>query len=140
MHNQSGSRHCEMSVAYSGPCQIFMMKLLRKKCTIKSFIIDIWQGSKYTSGLWMSEKIHFLEILKHNKTSWSLIFVLLTNMEEIKFNFWRKQIYKYLKSLTIFDKFQHLGTFSSCIILKTSAIRFTYVKSDFWSSFDIQVL
>ena len=64
MHIQSGSRHCQMSVAYSGPCQKSMEKLLK---TVKSFIIDILQGSKYTSGLWMSEKTHFPEILKYNK-------------------------------------------------------------------------
>ena len=29
-HKQSGSRHCEMPVVYSGPCQKSMMKLLRK--------------------------------------------------------------------------------------------------------------
>ena len=67
MHKQSGSRHCKMSVAYLGPCQKSMMKLLRKYCTVKSFIIDTSQGSKYASGLWMSEKTHFLEILKYNK-------------------------------------------------------------------------
>ena len=67
MHKKSGSRHCEMSVAYSGPCQKSMAKLLRKQYTVKSFIIDILQGCKYASGLWMSEKTHFLEILEHNK-------------------------------------------------------------------------
>ena len=56
-----------MSVAYSEPRQKSMMKLSAKKFTAKSFIIDIWQGSKYASGLWMSEKTHFLEILKYNK-------------------------------------------------------------------------
>ena len=30
MHKQSGSRHCEMSVAYSGRCQKSMAKFLRK--------------------------------------------------------------------------------------------------------------
>ena len=64
MHIQSGSRHCQMSVAYSGPRQKSMEKLLK---TVKSFIIDILQGSKYTSGLWMSEKTRFPEILKYNK-------------------------------------------------------------------------
>ena len=57
-----------MSVTYSEPRQKSMMKLSAKKFTAKSFIIDIWQGSKYASGLWMPEKKHFLEILKiHNQ-------------------------------------------------------------------------
>ena len=38
MHKPSGSRHCEMPVTYSGPCQKSMIKLLH---TVKSFIIDI---------------------------------------------------------------------------------------------------
>ena len=46
----------EMSVAYSEPRQKSMMKLSAKKLTAKSFIIDIWQSSKYASGLWMPEK------------------------------------------------------------------------------------
>ena len=66
-YKQSGSGHCEMSVAYLGPCQKSMPKLLRKQYTVKSFIIDILQGYKYASGLWMSKKTHFLEILKYNK-------------------------------------------------------------------------
>ena len=67
MHKQSGSRHCEMSMAYSGPCQRSIAKLLQKEYTVKSFIIDIVQGYKYASGLWISKKTHFLEILKYNK-------------------------------------------------------------------------
>ena len=63
MHKQSESRHCEMSVAYLGPCQKSMVKLLWKQYMVKSFIIDIWQGSKYDSELWMSKKTHFLETL-----------------------------------------------------------------------------
>ena len=57
----------EMSVAYSRTCQKSMAKLLRKNNTVKSFIIDIWQSSKYASVLWMSEKTHFLKALKYNK-------------------------------------------------------------------------
>ena len=49
---QSGSRHWEMSVAYSGPCQKSMAKLQRKYYTVKSFIIDIWQGSNRPLGVW----------------------------------------------------------------------------------------
>ena len=60
MHKQSG-------MAYSGPCHKSMAKLLRKKYTVKSFIIDISQGSKCASGFWMSEKTHFLKILKYNE-------------------------------------------------------------------------
>ena len=67
MHKQSGKRHCEMPVEYSGPCQKSMMKLLRKYYSVKSCIIDICQGSKYASGLWMLEKTYFYEILKYNK-------------------------------------------------------------------------
>ena len=56
-----------MSVAYSESRQKSMMKISAKKCTAKSFIIDIWQGSKYASGLWLPEKKHILEILKYHK-------------------------------------------------------------------------
>ena len=72
---------------------------------LKSSNIDIWQGSKYASGLKMSEKIHFLEILKYNKQveGW-----YSTNMAEITFNLWRNQTHKYLKTPTIFYKFQFL--------------------------------
>ena len=67
MHKQSGSRHCEISVAYSGPTEKFMDRFLWKQYTVKSFFIDIRQGSKYASELWMSEKTNFTEILKYNK-------------------------------------------------------------------------
>ena len=57
-----------MSVVYLEPRQKYMIKLSAKKFTAaESFIIDIWRGSKYASGLWMPEKKHFLEILKHHK-------------------------------------------------------------------------
>ena len=87
-------------------------RLWRKLCTVKSSIIDVWQGSKHASGLWMSEKTHFLEILKYNKQveGW-----YSTIMEEITFNLWRNQTHKYLKTPNIFYKFQFLDNISPCI-------------------------
>ena len=73
-------------------------RLWRKEYTVKSSNIDIWQGSKYASGLCMFEKTHFHKILKYNKQAegWYLI-----NIEEITFNLWRNQTDKYLKTPTI---------------------------------------
>ena len=36
MHKQSGGRHCEMSVAYSGPSQKSLAKLLRNSTRLKA--------------------------------------------------------------------------------------------------------
>ena len=36
MHKQSGSRHCEMSVAYSRPSQKSLAKLLRNSARLKA--------------------------------------------------------------------------------------------------------
>ena len=36
MHKQSGNRHCEMSVAYSGPSQKSLAKLLRNSTRLKA--------------------------------------------------------------------------------------------------------
>ena len=102
-------------------------RLWRKLCTVKSSIIDVWQGSKHASGLWMSEKTHFLEILKYNKQveGW-----YSTIMEEITFNLWRNQTHKYLKTPNIFYKFQFLNNISPCISPHTlslhSFLRFSY--------------
>ena len=100
-----------------------------KGTPVKSFIIDIWQGSKYASELWMSEKKHFFEILKYSKQveGWYLYYLMWKKLrpisEENKLrNIWKhKPFFINSNSSIIFP-----GAFSPHTLSLYSFLRFSY--------------
>ena len=48
----------EAAEPYLKPCQIFMMERFYENAATKSFIIDVWYGSKYTPEVVQDSKIY----------------------------------------------------------------------------------